>query len=54
MICSEVSESVAIWRRGFSRKTVREWCMATSFARKMVLVSSTPVASIRISAEEAG
>ena len=54
-ICRVVRESVAIWRSpGSFAKVIKAWWMATSSARRTVLFSSNPVASISISVEVAG
>ena len=53
-ICRAVRESVAMLRSGSVSKAMRAWWMATSSARRTVLFSSVPVASIRITVEVAG
>ena len=53
-ICRAVRESVAIWRSGSFAKVIKAWWMATSSARRTVLFSSNPVASISISVEVEG
>ncbi len=53
-ICRAVRESVAMQRSGSFAKASRAWWIATSSARRTVLFSSSPVASIRISVEVDG
>ncbi len=48
IICSAVRESVAILRSSRCRRVVSATCMAASSARRTMLFSSRPVASIRM------
>ena len=48
MSCTAVRESVAILRSSSCCRVVSATCMAASSARRMMLFSSTPVASIRM------